>query len=275
MKRVPFLLLLIFALAGLLTAQEAEIDVYVIDSYVTPEAPHKFVVSFFTSEKVTSTVTMENKYNFVVSDTLTEDHKAEIDINDFSFDSTYVKCFISGKTKDGKNYKAEDFEIVLPFKNKFKTDRNTSLLTVCCFGGVIFGLPSPTIVFDGDETLFSLAKEIPVFSFYSGGYNYPTGYISIEYAHVFDAEFQNYLRAGYKQVFTVEPIEYISAGLSGFTTFKGFNGLSPEVTIGWFKIYNAFTVYSRYRFNFQPSLSERNFHEISIGLYSNFFSINL
>lgn len=274
MKRVYLVLMLLCTFNGLILAQNTDVEVFVIDSYVTPEKPHLFVVSFFTTEEVTSSVTLENKYTFVVSDTLAEDHKAKIDVSDLIFDSTYVKCFISGKTKDGKEYKGEEFEIVLPFKNKFKTDRNTSLLTVCCFGGVIFGLPSPTLVFNKDETLYSLAKEIPVFSFYSGGYNYPIGYVSLEYAHIFEAEFKNYMRLGYKQVFTVKPIEYISVGLSGFTTFKGFNGLSPEVTIGWFKVYNAFTVYSKYRFNFQPSNSDRNFHEISIGLYSNFFSLN-
>jgi len=274
MKNVYLLIALIASLGSSICAQNADVEVFVIDSYVTPEEPHEFILSFFTTSEVTSSVTLENKYTFVVSDTLAADHKTEIDISDLSFDSTYVRCYISGKTEDGQKYKGEEFEIVLPFKNKFKTDRNTSLLTVCCFGGVIFGLPSPTLVFNKDETLYSLAKEIPVFSFYSGGYNYPIGYLSIEYAHIFDAEFKNYMRLGYKHVFTVEQIEYISAGLSGFTTFKGFNGLSPEVTIGWFKVYNAFTVYSKYRFNFQPSNSDRNFHEISIGLYSNFFSLN-
>lgn len=275
MKKI-FLFLCVLLFPNLIiNGQSAEVEVIVIDSYVTPERPHKLVLSFFTSEKVTSTVTLEDKYNFVVSDTLAEDHKTEIDVTDLFFDSTYVKCFIAGKTSDGDDYKGEEFEVVLPFKNKFTTDRNTSLLTVCCFGGVIFGLPSPTVVFDDDETLFSIVKEIPLFSFYSGGYNYPVGYISIEYAHIFNADFRNYLRMGYKQVFTLEPVEFISAGVSGFTAFEGYNGISPEFTIGWFKVYNAFTVYSRYRFNFQPSDFDRNFHEISIGLYSNFFSLNL
>lgn len=275
MKKL-FLFLCVLLFPNLIiNGQHAEVEVIVIDSYVTPEKPHKLVLSFFTSENVTSSVTLDDRYNFVVSDSLAEDHKIEIDVTDLLFDSTYVKCFIAGKTADGKNYKSEEFEVVLPFKNKFTTDRNTSLITVCCFGGVIFGLPSPTVVFDNDETLFSIVKEIPLFSFYSGGYNYPVGYISIEYAHIFNADFRNYLRLGYKQVFTLEPIEFISAGVSGFTTFEGFNGLSPELTLGWFKIYNAFTVYTRYRFNFQPSYSKRNFHEISIGLYSNFFSLNL
>lgn len=275
MKKIYLLWFILFSIQGLVSAQSNDVEVFVIDSYVTPETPHRFVLSFFTTESVTSTVILDSEYTFVVSDTLAEDHKTEINISELKFDSTYVKCVISGTTESGEKYEGEEFEIILPFKNKFETDRNTSLLTVCCFGGVIFGLPSPTVVFSEDETLFSLTKEIPVFSFYSGGYNYPTSYISLEYAHIFDAEFRNYMRLGYKQVFTVEPIEYISAGLSGFTSFQGFNGFSPEVTIGWFKVYNAFTVYTRYRFNFQPSDFDRNFHEISIGLYSNFFSINL
>lgn len=270
-----FMITLFFSFCGLSTAQNSSVDVFVIDSYITPEDPHHFILSFFTTEAATSKITIEDEYDFFVSDTLAEDHKTEIDISNLVFDSSYVKFVIEGETKNGKKYKSDEFEIVLPFKTKLGADRNTSLLTVCCFGGIIFGIPAPTLVFEDGESRFSLAKEIPLFSFYSGGYNYPVGYISVEYAHIFDAEYKNYLRSGYKQVFTVEPIEFISAGLSGFTTFKGYNGLSPEVTIGWFKVYNTFTVYSRYRFNFQPSDFDRNFHEISIGLYSNFFSINL
>ncbi len=275
MKKVQMLFLMILSFATICVAQNTEVEVFVIDSYITPETPHKFVLSFFTTEKVKASVTLENKYSLAVTDTLAEDHKTKIDISSYAFDSSYVKFYISGVDSLGREFKSDNFEVVIPYKTNLKSDENTSLLTVCCFGGIIFGLPSPTAVFQNEETKFSLVKEIPLLSYYSGGYNYPSGYFSIEYAHIFDTEFKNYLRVGYKQVFEIDYLEFVSPGVSGFTSFKGFNGFSPEITIGWFKIYNAFTVYSRYRFNFQPSKSDRNFHELSIGLYSNFFSLNL
>ncbi|MCZ7603684.1 MAG: hypothetical protein QY331_04885 [Melioribacteraceae bacterium] len=275
MKKYLFTLFLSIICTSQVYSQEAEVEVFVIDSYVTQEKPYKFILSLFTTESVTSSVTIEDKYIFTVSDTLAVDHRTEIDISEYNFDSSYVKFFISGFDSLGNNFRSDTFEVVLPFENTLKSDKNTSLLTVCCFGGIIFGLPSPTLVINNNDKLFSLVKEIPILSFYSGGYNYPSGYFSLEYAHIFNADFRNYLRVGYKHIFEIPVFEYISPGVSGFTTFEGFNGVSPEITIGWFKVYNAFTVYSKYRFNFQPSVSERNFHEISIGLYSNFFSLNL
>jgi hypothetical protein len=119
-----------------------------------------------------------------------------------------------------------------------------------------------------------LAKEIPVFSIYGEGYNYPTGYIGVEYAYIFNAPYKHFLRLGYKHIFQLNFLEYFSAGLNGYTDFLGFNGISPEVSIGFFKIYNAFTVFGRYRYNFKPSDVNEDFYEISIGLYSNFFSFN-
>ncbi|KUG24968.1 hypothetical protein ASZ90_005213 [hydrocarbon metagenome] len=275
MKKYLISFLLLFVLTLSSSAQDADVEVFVIDSYITQVEPYNFILSFFTDDSVTSTVTIENQYSFVVSDTLAEDHQIEIDLSNMTLDSAYVKFIISGKTKNGVNYISDQFEVIAPFKNLLQSDKDPSLLTMCCFGGIIFGLPSPTVVFQNGETMFSLAKEISLFTHYSGGYNYPAGYFGIEYAHIFNTEHQNFLRFGYKQIFTLKHIEFVSAGVSGFTSFKGFNGVSTEITIGWLKIYNAFTLYSRYRYNFQPSNFDRNFHEISIGLYSHFFSLNL
>ncbi len=275
MKKYLISFLLLFVLTLSSSAQDADVEVFVIDSYITQVEPYKFILSFFTDDSVTSTVKIENQYSFVVSDTLAEDHQIEIDLSNMTLDSAYVKFIISGKTKNGVNYISDQFEVIAPFKNLLQSDKDPSLLTMCCFGGIIFGLPSPSVVFQNGETKFSLAKEISLFTHYSGGYNYPAGYFGIEYAHIFNAEHQNFLRFGYKQIFTLKHIEFVSAGVSGFTSFKGFNGVSTEITIGWLKIYNAFTLYSRYRYNFQPSNFDRNFHEISIGLYSHFFSLNL
>ena len=276
MKKILLLSLIVLSVMHKpLYSQEGDVDVFLIDAYITPELPNTLIVSFFTSQQVTAKLILEEKYEFDISTEFAEDHKLEIDLTDYSFDSSFVRFYFEGEVEDGSTYKSEIYETGLPYKNQLKSDRNTSLLTVCCFGGVIFGLPAPTMVFQGDKSYFSLAKEIPFLSFYSGGYNYPMGYISVEYAHIFESETSNFTRLGYKHIFSVPVIHYVSTGISGFTDFDGFNGFSPEVTFGLFELYNAFTFYTRYRYNFQPSNSVRDFHEISIGLYSNFFSLNL
>lgn len=275
MRKVFIVAILVVSFSISNNAQQNDVEVFVIDSYITQEEPYTFILSLFTSEKATCSITIEDKYSFVISDTLAEDHRTEIDISNYQFDSTYVEYFISGSDSNGSKFKSDYFEVTLPSENLLVTQSNTSLLTVCCLGGVIFGLPSPTVVFGSGESKFSLVKEIPLFSFYSGGYNYPVGYVSMEYAHIFDSEFKNFVRLGYKHIFEMKPIQFVSVGVSGFTTFQSFNGFSPEVTVGWFQISNYLTVYTRYRFNFQPSASERNFHEISLGIFSNIFSLNL
>ncbi len=273
MKLIKYTAIILLITAQLVSAQNNPVDIFIIDSYVTPEKPYYVKISFFTSDSVKSKVILDDKYEFTVSKKFEEDHSIEVPLKKFLFDSTEVPFFVVVESKSGFLDTGEVYDLALPADFELKKD-DSSLLTVCCFGGVIFGIPQPTIVGLNGESYFSLAKEIPVFSIYGSGYNYPAGYVGLEYAYIFNAPYKNFLRLGYKHIFQTEVIEYVSVGLNGFTDFLGFNGLSPELSIGFFKIYNAFTVYGRYRYNFKPANSDENFYEISIGLYSNFFSIN-
>ena len=269
-----FLKILLLAIFNTVAFAQAAVDVFIIDSYITPEKPHKLILSFFTTDKVTSELVLGGQYEYDISSDYNEDHKAEIDISELTFDSTSVEYYITGSTRDGSKYTSQKFTVLLPSEYLLTSERNTSLLSVCCFGGIIFGLPSPTLVFMDGEKYLAFSKEIPVLSFYSKGYNYPASYLSLEYSNIIEAERTNYLRVGYKHIWSMNSIEYVSGGISVFTNFFGFNGIAPEINVGLVKIYNVFTLYSRYRYNFQPDNSGRQFHEISIGLYSNFFSIN-
>lgn len=266
-------IVLIFTVHSL-SGQTSGIEIFVIDSYVTPEMPLKIKISFFTSDSVKSQLILDEKYKLQVSTTYTEDHTIEVPLTKFQFDSTEVPFFVIVESKSGKRDTGDVYDLALPADYELRTEGGSSLITICCFGGAIIGMPQPTYVGIDGESYFSLAKEIPVFSIYGSGYNYPVGYIGLEYAYIFNAPYKNFLRLGYKHIFKIDLLEYISPGLNGFTDFLGFNGISPELSIGFFKIYNAFTVYGRYRYNFKPSNTEENFYEISIGLYSNFFSIN-
>ncbi len=254
---------------------QGNVEINLIDSYITPETPHKLVVSFFTSDSVTSKISITNQKELSVSQKPTDNHKIEIDLSslqNLAF-PLYYKIFVYDK--NGERSQSQLYEVDMPQNMVIETNRSLGLLQVCCFGGIIFGLPSPTFVAKNDKQYFSLAKEIPVFSFYSKGYNYPFGYFGVEYTYIFKADKKNFLRVGYKQIFQPGFIQYISHGLNYFMDFKGYNGLSPELTLGLFQIQNVFTLYTRYRYNFQTNRSGTGFHEVSIGLYSNFFSINL
>ena len=86
---------------------------------------------------------------------------------------------------------------------------------------------------------------------------------------------KNYLRAGYKQLYEIPYVEYLSPGVSLYTNFLGNNGIGLETSIGLFTIVDTFTLYTRYRFNIKMGDTPGNFHEISLGLYSSFFSFYL
>jgi len=256
-----------------LRAQNDSVEVYLIDSYVTPETPHRFILSFFTSEPVLSGVMIDDKDEFVISKTLTDNHKTEIDITGLTFLKTVVPYFIITEDSAGNKFYSERYEFELPYETEVKG--GSDILTLCLFGGVVFGLPSPVYVKMKDDNYFSLTKEIPFIFIRSNGLGYPTGYFSAEYSHIFNAPVKNLLRVGYKHLIGIPGIEYVSPGIGGFTNFSGFNGISSEVSLGLFRFYSAFTFYTRYRFNVKPGDAGSEFHEISVGLFSGFFAIYL
>ncbi len=257
-------------------SQEAEeIDIFIINSFVTPEVPHIFSLSFFTSESVKSKVVIDEKYEIIISDKYLEDHSTEIDFTDYKFVKEDVPYVIIVEDESGKKTVSEINEIILPYDEFVETKEGSNPITTLLFGIGLWLLPSPNLVVYQDKNYFGITKEIPIITFYSSGYAKPSGNISLEYSHVYNAPIPDFLRVGYKQIYYVDYIEFISPGVSTFTNFNGFNGIGAEVSVGLFKFFDAFTVYSKYRFNFQPTKTENNFHEVSLGLYSHFLTIDL
>ncbi len=264
------LLLISIGLAQDQTNQDS-IDVTVIDSYVSPELPHQFLLSFFTSSRCKSQLLIADKYKYTVSSSLTEDHNIKVDLTGLSFKTKSVPYIIIVQDSAGRTFKSDKYEFELPGEIKVQSESNFLLL--CLFGAAVFALPSPVYVTSNGGNYFSLTKEIPVLTFRSSSYSYPAGYLSAEYSYIFKAPDKNFFRLGYKEIFVVPALEYVSPGIDWFTNFQGYNGVSAELSVGWFKIFNTFTVYTRYRFNLKPGEGSKNFNEISLGLYSSFFSV--
>ena len=200
-------------------------------------------------------------------------HKTEIEITGLKFDDKIVNFVIVTENETGNTYISEIFDFDLPYEPEVK--QGSDLFQLCLFGGAIFLLPYPNLVFQRGKNFFSLTKEIPIISFRSKSRRYPAGYLSLEYSHIFNACAKNYLRAGYKQFYELPHIEYFSPGVSLYTNFLGNNGIGLETSIGLFTIVDTFTLYTRYRYNIKPGGFPGNFHEVSLGLYSSFFSFYL
>jgi hypothetical protein len=268
-----FLFILVLFSSEKLFSQSDSIEVYLIDAYCTREMPYTFKLSFYTSEECISKVILENKYEYTVSNDFVDMHKSEININDNSFNDQIVNFVIVTEKETGEIYTSEKFDFDLPFEPQIKS--GSDLFTLCLFGSVIFLVPYPSNAFDSNSSYFSLTKEIPFISFRSRNLNYPSGYLSIEYSYIFNSDNPSYLRLGYKRLFEIPHIEYLSPGISLYTNFDINQGISPELSAGLFTIEETFTFYVRYRYNFTLHTNGTNFQEINIGLYSGFFSLYL
>jgi hypothetical protein len=248
-------------------------EVFLIDAYVKQEPPYIFILSFYTSEVCLSNVIIDDSYEYLVSSGLSEAHSAKIDITDLKFLDKNVSFIIETIDSSGNKSKSESFEFDLPYEPIIKD--GSSIWTLCLFAGSVFVLPMPGYVYANGNSYYSLTKEIPIVSFRSKRGNYPASYFSFEYTYIFDAEDRSFARLGYKRIFPIDFIEYISPGITAYTNFDGQNGFSPELSVGWFTLFDTFTLYTRYRYNYKPGDSNSNFHEINLGLYTRFFSLYL
>jgi len=251
----------------------AGIEVYLIDAYVKQEPPYIFILSYFTSDICKSNVIIDGKYNYAVTDSLSESHSSKIDLTNLKFLQRNISFIIETIDSLGNKSKSEEFEFDLPFEPIITG--GSSIWTLCLFAGSVFVLPMPGYVNADGSHYYSLTKEIPVISFRSKKGNYPSSYFSFEYTYIFEAENKNFVRLGYKRIFPIDYIEYIAPGITAYSNFNGQNGFGPELSVGWFTLFDTFTLYTRYRYNFKPGDLNSNFHEINLGLYTRFFSLYL
>lgn len=271
-NKIILAILLLFS-SRLVFTQSDSMEVYLIDAYCTREIPYTFKLSFYTSEVCKSKVILEEKYEYTVSADYVDLHKAEIIINDLAFVDTVINFVIITETDSGVINKSETFDFDIPFEPKIK--EGSSLFTVCLFGSSIFLIPYPSFVAAGQENYFALTKEIPVISWRSKSLNYASAYFSLEYTYVFNIDDPSYLRGGYKKIFEVPGLEFVSPGITLYTNFDTNWGISPEFSIGLFTILDTFTTYIRCRSNFTFHANGTNFQEIYIGFYSGLFSFYL
>ena len=93
MKNFIFLLLALMSINQNIFSQEdstylsdsSSIEIFLIDAYVKQEPPYIFILSYYTSDLCKSNVVIDGKYNYVVSDTLSDSHSSKIDLTELKF----------------------------------------------------------------------------------------------------------------------------------------------------------------------------------------------
>ena len=258
--------------ADTILCQSKSVQIYVIDSYISPEKPLKLNVSFFTTQTTTSKILISNKFEYTISDKLTSLHKVKIDISNFGLKDTILTFKIIVKSS---NYVITESQTYLvDYPKIISVGKESNFLLFGMLFASIFIIPTPSYAFTEDGNHFSITKEIPLISFRSESINFPRSYFALEYTHIYNTDRSNFLRIGYKYIKEIPVVKFISPGIDIVTNFDGFNGIGVGVSLGLFNVVDTFTLYVRYRYNFQQSHSERNFSEISLGLYTNFFSVH-
>lgn len=247
------------------------VEIYVIDNYVLSDQKGKFVLSFFTSERTKAKIIINDKDEITISDQFSDSHRDTINLTTLKLTSKEPYFNIVVEDSIGRKFISERYDFEIP--DDVNVEGESNFLLLCLFGGTVFILPSPMYAYWNDTQYFGLTKEIPLVFLRSGSYTYPMGYFSFEYSFIFKAPVRNFIRIGYKHIFEVPGIEYISPGVSGVSNLSGFNGVSPELSFGLFKVFNVFTVYTKFRYTFKPGATQSDFTDISIGLYSGFFAI--
>ena len=152
MKKFILFSILLVSLSSSIIAQEefetkvdtGRIEVFLIDAYVKQEPPYIFILSFYTSEVCLSNVIIDNKYEYLVSNGLSEAHSAKIDITSLNFLERNVNFVIETIDSLGNKYKSEEFEFDLPYEPIIKD--GSSIWTLCLFAGSVFLLPMPGYV---------------------------------------------------------------------------------------------------------------------------------
>ncbi|OQY74792.1 MAG: hypothetical protein B6D45_06370 [Ignavibacteriales bacterium UTCHB3] len=274
--------------------------VYVIESYVKEDgAKPEIIVYFFTSEPVKATIVFNDSQKFTVSDTLADSFRFSIELTAVKSTSQNLKCVIYTENAGGVKSSSDEFDIVLPYEPQME---GTALgyLADCTLGGITFLVPSIGITRFKGETHFTLFKELPLIVFQNEISDLPWMAFSIEYAHIPKISWfkyhdeplpgsnssgnnsnlkepsetlKNRFFAGFKFPFEVPYIKYIAPGVSFTTNFLGANGISPEVSFGFFDIFRVINFNLKARYNWYPSSGNLNNIEFNIGLTSYFLTI--
>lgn len=252
--------------------QGGSTQIFVIDSYISTEKPLKLNLSFYTSEPTTSKILISNKFEYTVSDKLTSQHKIQVNISNLGLKDTVLNFKIIVKNSNNVITESQIYKVDYP--KLISVEKESNLFLFGMLFASVFIVPTPSFAFTEDGNHFSITKEIPLISFRGESINFPKSYFALEFTHIYKADRSNFIRIGYKYMQETSFVKFVSPGLDLVTNFAGFNGIGVSLSVGLFNVEDTFTLFTRYRYNFQPSHSERNFSEISLGMYTNFFSVH-
>lgn len=275
-KHIAFFALLscILTISPLLAQEEGgEVEVFMVESFIPPEDASHFHLAFYTTEQYKSKIVFADGKEAVINDSLSENHKIVLDISKVRVDSGLIKYLFVFTAEDGSTLQSENYDVRVPVEEKQTEQRSggTEFMS-CIYGGIIYLIPVIDYNIFSGSSKFGFSKELPVVSFFSGGFNYPVHYASVEYSHIPQAQPKNLFRVGWKYVYQVPFGEYVSPGLTAFTDFMGTNGIAPEVTWGMFSFREVFTVFARARYN--TTFQNSGYSTLSVGLASWFFSMH-
>lgn len=259
------------------------LEIYLIDNYIKSETDKILILSWMTNMPVKSKIEIKGIGIYSVSDTLTDFHQVNLDLNNFKFDKEENYFKIISEFEGGTIMESDEYSFVVPIESEVQissqriSTSSSYYLYNFITGITLWLLPSPGFALESNQTKFALVKDLPIVSIGSSSAykTFPYAYFYIGYSHIFNGNIKNAFRIGTKYLYEIKNLKhFISLGIGGFTNFKGSDGIAGEFGFSFLKILNTFEVYTSYSYNYLPS-SKQKFHLFNIGLFTSSFSINL
>lgn len=252
-------------------------EVYIIDSYITSESPKRFCLSFSTTDPCLSRLTVSSR-SYSISDSLRTEHGISIRLDSLGvnkgFDYSIRLLDSEGKFSGDFNYSVPDYGTD---SSSVTSGAPGNFYLSCCMGSALFALPYAGYYHQPDGAGFAILKPLPLLVLKSNMLGSSVYFASLYYSHHFkDGSLapSDYYGAGAGTRQDCPLIDFLMPELSYVLNFKGYGGIMASVTAGLFRMTEGFTFCARYSYSASVS-GGKNFHEISAGIFSNFFSLNL
>jgi len=257
-----------------INSAQSTFEFYLLNSFITEENPPQLSVSFLTTQKSKSSIIIIGTGKFPVSQKLSTRHNFKISLNKINVKKNIV-YFLEGVNAQGKTFRSDTFYVDLPEAQFKNIPQEKNILPIVYLGVLTFFTPMPGILNgNGINKIVTLNKELPIIAFGGSEGKYPFLFLSFEYSYLLNKNLKNLGSIGLNYLIPIKYLEYISTGIALTTDFNNNLGISPDLALGLFNVYNAFTVYVKYKFDYFKAKSIPYYHEIKLGLYAKFFSIN-
>ncbi len=267
-----------FCLGLILTSNlfaQSKVRFYLLNSFVTEDKPKELSISFITTRPSKTKILILGNGKFNVSKKLKLKHNFKMDLRGLKVKDNSLAYILIAETKKGVVSRSDTFYVEITDEQLKEINEGENILPLVYLGALTFLAPMPGIVkSNGVDNVVTLNKELPLISLGGSNRKYPLAVLSFEYSYLLNRNLKNLGSVGISFMQQIKYFEYFALGIALTSDFSNNYGVSPSIALGLFNVYNAFTVFIKYKYDYFKAGSINNYNEVKLGLYAKFFSIN-